>query len=174
MSWYKDVLNIPIVPKLTLVAVPKKKGVSKLKIWLFKKTIFGGTSTLTALTSYNNEILRNLVPLGQVLCQIWCLQCIFMVDLVDGFYKKAPRPMKITLRISLSLTIESMSVDCELQELLREFEQTGLQNLMSNPTASAPHAETPPALTQPMQTRSTRRKFKPEVHSKKNEDRHKQ
>ena len=96
-----------------------------------------------------------------------------MVDLVDGLYKKTPRPAEIALRISLSLTIESMSADCELQELLRELEQRGLQNLMSNPPTSAPHEETPPALIQPMQTRSSRKKFKPEVRSKRNEDRHK-
>ena len=32
MSWYKDVSKVPIVPKLKLVVVPKKKDVSKLKI----------------------------------------------------------------------------------------------------------------------------------------------
>ena len=57
---------------------------------------------------------------------------------------------------------------------MREFEQTGLLNLMSNPTASAPREETPIAPPQPMQTRSTRNKFKPKVRSKRNEDRHKQ
>ena len=97
-----------------------------------------------------------------------------MAAWVDGFYKKTPGPAEIALCISLSLTIESMSVDHELQEMLREFEQTGLQNLMNNPPASAPREETPPATTQPMQTRSTRKKFKPEVRSKQNEDRHKQ
>ena len=65
-----------------------------------------------------------------------------------------------------------MSADCKLQELLREFEQMGLYNLMRNPLPSAPREETPPAPTQPMQTRSTRKKFKPKVHSKRNEDRH--
>ena len=44
---------------------------------------------------------------------------------------------------------------------------------MSNPPASAPCEETPPTLTQPMQTRSTRKKFKVEFHSKWNEERHK-
>ena len=32
-----------------------------------------------------------------------------MTDLVDGFYKKTPRPVEIAFHISLSLTIESMS-----------------------------------------------------------------
>ena len=43
---------------------------------------------------------------------------------------------------------------------------------MSNPPASAPCEETPPASNQPMQTRSTRNKFKAEVRSKRNEERH--
>ena len=65
-----------------------------------------------------------------------------------------------------------MSADHEVQELLREFRQRDLQNLMNNPPASAPCEETPPVPNQPMQTRSTRKKFKPKVHSKQNEDRH--
>ena len=44
---------------------------------------------------------------------------------------------------------------------------------MSNPPTSAPREETPPAPNQPMQTRSTRNKFNPEVRSKRNEYRHK-
>ena len=66
-----------------------------------------------------------------------------------------------------------MSADREVQELLREFRQRGLQNLMSNPPASAPYEVTPLALNQPMQTRSTRKKFKVEVRSKRNEERQK-
>ena len=57
---------------------------------------------------------------------------------------------------------------------MREFEQEGLPHLFSHPPASAPHEETPLAPTQPMQTRSTRKKIKPEVRSKRNEDRHQQ
>ena len=124
----------------------------ELKIRPLKKIIIGGAGTLTALTTRNNEILRNLAPFGQDLCQIWCLQWTVMAYLVEGFYKKTPRPAEIALSISLSLPIESMSADRELQELLREFEQTGLQNLMSNPSASALREETPPAPPQPMQT----------------------
>ena len=45
---------------------------------------------------------------------------------------------------------------------------------MSTPPTSAPREETPPAPNQPIQTRSTRKKFKPEVRSKRNEDRHQQ
>ena len=124
----------------------------ELKTRPLKKIKIGGARMLTALTCCNNEILRNLVLFGQDLCHIWCLQCTVMAYLVDGFYKKTPRPVEITFRISLSLTIESMSADRELQELLREFEQTGLQNLMRNPPTSTPHEETSPAPPQPMQT----------------------
>ena len=66
-----------------------------------------------------------------------------------------------------------MSTDREVQELLREFRERGLQNLMSTPPASAPREETSLALNQPMQTRSTRKKFKAEVRSKRNKERHK-
>ena len=45
-----------------------------------------------------------------------------MADLIGGFYKKTPRPTEVALRIFLSLTIESMSADREVQELFREFE----------------------------------------------------
>ena len=44
---------------------------------------------------------------------------------------------------------------------------------MRNPPAFTPQEENPPALNQPMQTRSTRNKFKAEVRSKQNEERHK-
>ena len=46
-----------IVTKPKLVVVPKKKGVSKLKIRPLEKVIFGGVGMLTALTAYNDEIL---------------------------------------------------------------------------------------------------------------------
>ena len=45
---------------------------------------------------------------------------------IGGFYKKTPNPVEVALHIFLSLTIESMSADREVQELLREFEQKGL------------------------------------------------
>ena len=41
---------------------------------------------------------------------------------------------------------------------------------MRNPPASAPREETPPVPNQPMQTRSTRKKFKAEVRSKWHEE----
>ena len=65
-------------------------------------------------------------------------------------------------------TVSTMSNDCEVQELLREFRERGLQNLMSNP----PCEEAFPVPKQPMQIRSTRKKFKAEVCSKWNEERH--
>ena len=61
-----------------------------------------------------------------------------------------------------------MSNDREVQELLREFRERGLQNLMSNP----PYKEVSPAPKQSMQIRSTRKKFKAEVLSKWNKERH--
>ena len=51
-------LKVLIMVKLKLVVVPKKKGVSKLKMRpLEKKIRFSGVSTLTALISCNDEIL---------------------------------------------------------------------------------------------------------------------
>ena len=96
-----------------------------------------------------------------------------MTDFVDGFYKKTPTPVKFALRSFLSFTIEPMTADRELQELVREFEKGGLWNLFSHPPIHVPCEETPLAPPQPMQTRSTRNKFKPEVRSKQNEDRQK-
>ena len=97
-----------------------------------------------------------------------------MIDFGDRFYKKTPTPVRFAFFSFLSFTIASMSADREFQELLREFEQKGLPNLFNQPPTSSPREETPPAPTQPMQTRSTRKKFKPEVRSKHNEDGHKQ
>ena len=74
-----------------------------------------------------------------------------MTYFVDRFYKKTPRLAKFTLHIFLSFTIESMSADREVQELLREFRERGLQNLMRNPPASPPREETPLDLSHPMQ-----------------------
>ena len=97
-----------------------------------------------------------------------------MTYFVDRFYKMTPTPTMFAFFSFLSFTITSMSANLEFQELLREFEQTGLLNLFNQPPASAPREETPPAPTQPMQTRYARNKFKHEFHSKHNEDRHKQ
>ena len=97
-----------------------------------------------------------------------------MADLVNGLYMKTPGYGEITFRISLSFTIKPMSADRELQDLLREFEQTGLQHIFTPQPEPAAHEETLPALTPPMQTRSARKQFKPEVRSKRNEDRHKE
>ena len=68
--------KVLIVVKLKLVVVPKKKGVSKLKMRPLEKIRFGDAGTLTAVTSCNDDILGNLAPFGQdlpLLCQIWCL-----------------------------------------------------------------------------------------------------
>ena len=73
LSWYTDVSKVPIVVKLKLVVVPKKKGVSNPKMRPLGKIRLGGVSMLTTLTTCNNEILGNLAPFGQDLCQILCL-----------------------------------------------------------------------------------------------------
>ena len=114
LLWYKDVSKAPIVEKLKLVVVPKKKGVSKPKMRPLGKIRFGGASTLIVLTACNDEILGNLSLVGQDICQIQCLQCTVMEYLIVGFYKKTPRPVKFALRILLSFTVQSMSVDHEV------------------------------------------------------------
>ena len=82
LSWCQDVSkvyivsNSLIVTQRKLLVVPKKKGVSKLKMRSLEKIRFGDIGTLTALTTCNDEILRNLAPFGQdlsLLGQIWCL-----------------------------------------------------------------------------------------------------
>ena len=67
-----------------------------------------------------------------------------------------------------------MTDEREIQKLVRKFEQGGLPDLFHSPPTSIAHEEAHPAPPRPMQTWSARRKFKPEVHSKRNEDRHKQ
>ena len=135
LLWCQDVLKVCIVSKtlivakLNLMVVLKKESVSNLKMRPLEKIRFGGAGTLTALTTCNDEILRNLAPFGQDLPSfghIWCLQCTVMEYLVIGFYKKTPRTMKLALRIFLSFIVQFMSADREVQELLREFRQRGL------------------------------------------------
>ena len=120
---------------------------SELEMRPLGKIRFGGAGTLTVLTVGNDEILGNISPFGQEIYHIWCLHYTVMEYLVIEFYKKTPIPTTFALHIFLSFTITSMSADCEVQELLREFELRGLQNLMSTPPASPPHEETPPAPT---------------------------
>ena len=79
LSWCQDVSKVCIVSKTLIVAqpkllvVPKKKGVSKLKMKPLGKIRFGGAGTLTAC---NDENLGNLALFGQDLppsSQSWCL-----------------------------------------------------------------------------------------------------
>ena len=118
---------------------------------------FGGVGTLIALIACPNDIRRNLAPCKQDLCQLWRLQCTFMANLANGLYMKTPGYREISFRISLSFTIEPMSADRELQDLLREFEQMGLQHIFAPRPESAAREETLPAPTPPMQTRSARK-----------------
>ena len=94
------------------------------------------------------------MPWEQDLYQIWRLQGTFVNNLIDGLYKKTPRHGKITVH---SFTVELMSTDQELQDLLREFEHIGLQNIFQPPPAPAACEENLPALTPPMQTRSAKK-----------------
>ena len=130
----------------------RRKDLSELKIRPLEETKFGSAGMLPILTACINEILPNLPPFGQDLYQIWCLQCTVMTDFVDGFYKKTPTPVKFALRSFLSFKIEPMIANCELQELVREFEQGGLPNLFIHPPVPTPYEETPPTPPQPMQT----------------------
>ena len=72
--------------------------------------------------------MENPVPVGQDFYQIWCLKCIILTDLIDKVYKKIPKLAKIAFHISLTFTSEPMTDERELQDLVREFEQRGLQS----------------------------------------------
>ena len=57
--------KVLIVVKLKLVVMPKKKGVSNLKMRSLEKIRFGSVGMLTVLTACNDEILGNLALFGQ-------------------------------------------------------------------------------------------------------------
>ena len=62
-----------------------------------------------------------------------------MTNYVIGFYKKLHRPVTPALSTYLSCSVGTMSNNCEVQELVREFKERGLQNLLSNsPVQSYP------------------------------------
>jgi len=128
--------------------------------------------TLITLIVCTNEIKENPVPVGQDFYQIWCLKCIVLTNLIDKVYKRIPKLAKNAFCISLTLTSEPMTDERELQDLVREFKQRGLQSHSDPPHTPVPHEEAHPAPPRPMQTRSARKKFKPEVRSKRNKDRH--
>ena len=121
----------------------RRKDLSELIIRPLEEIKFDGTGMLPILTTCINEILGNLRPFGQDLYQIWCLQCTVMTDFIDGFYKKTPTPTKLALCSFLSCTIEPMTADRELQELVREFEQGGLPNLFIHPPVPHPAKRLP-------------------------------
>ena len=68
----------------------RRKDVSKLKIRPLEEIKICDAGTLPVLTTCINEILENLPPFGQDLCQIWYHKCTVMTDVMDGFYKKTP------------------------------------------------------------------------------------
>ena len=55
-----------------------------------------------------------------------------MTDSVTGFYKTLHRPATPALSTCLSCSVGTMSNNCEVQELVRDFKERGLQNLLSN------------------------------------------
>ena len=62
-----------------------------------------------------------------------------MIDSVTGFYKTLHQPTTPALSTSLSFSVGTMSNDYEVQELIREFKERGLQKLQSNsPVQSYP------------------------------------
>ena len=69
--------------KLKLVVVPKKKGVSKLKIRPLEKVIFGGDGTLTALTACNDEILVESTAVFVKSSTVWTRSTTARLDLVS-------------------------------------------------------------------------------------------
>ena len=81
---------------------------SELKKRPLEEIKLGGAGTLFSLTACPKDIRQNLVPWKQDLYQIWCLQCLFMTNLIDGLYKKTTRHGKITF---CSFIIELMSAD---------------------------------------------------------------
>ena len=49
----------------------RQKDLSELTKGLLEEIKFGGVVAFSVLTAYINEILENLPPFGQDLCQIW-------------------------------------------------------------------------------------------------------
>ena len=75
--------EVLIVVKLKLVVVPKKKGVLKLKMRPLEKIRFGGTGTLTALTSNNDEILVESTAVFGKSSAVWTRSTATLSDLVS-------------------------------------------------------------------------------------------
>ena len=80
--------KVLIVVKLKLVVVPKKKGVSKLKIRLLEKVIFGGAGTLTTLTACNDEILVESTAIFGKSSTVWTRYTtarLYLVSLMHSY-----------------------------------------------------------------------------------------
>ena len=69
--------------KLKLVVVPKKKGVSKLKMRPLEKIRFGGAGTLTALTACDDEILVESTAVFGKYSVVWTRSTTARSDLVS-------------------------------------------------------------------------------------------
>ena len=86
--------------------LPKPTNTARLKIRPLGSNQFGGGRVLIALNDCTKNSTGNRTPHGQDFCQIWCLQCTVLPDLIDGVYKKMPELGKIVFCISSSFTSE--------------------------------------------------------------------
>ena len=112
------------------------QGVSQPKMGWMGHTAFGGAGMSAALITCHNEILgksgavRRRFP---ELHRIWRHYCTMMTNSASGFYKKPSRPVFSALSTSVRYSSQTMSNDCEVQELVREIRDRGLQHLLSTP-----------------------------------------
>ena len=99
-------------------------------------TAFRGAGTSVALITGHNEILGKSGAVWRrfpELHQIWHHYCTMMTNSALGFYKKPSRPVFFVLSTSVRYSAQTMSNDCNVQELVREVRDRGLQHLLSNP-----------------------------------------
>ena len=66
-----------------LLAMPKRNGVSKLKMGPLEKIRFGGAGTLTALTACNDEILVESIAIFGKSSAVWTRSTAAWSDLVS-------------------------------------------------------------------------------------------
>ena len=91
-----------------------------------------------ALITCHNEILGESGAVWRIfsaLHQIWHHYPTMMTNSTPGFYKKPSRPMFSALSTSVRYSSQTMSNDCNVQELVREVRDRGLQQLLSTSPA---------------------------------------
>ena len=87
-----------------------------------------------ALNTRNNEILGKSGAMCDKIFGIWQHYCTMMTGLVTGFYKKATSLYESFDKVPLGVcSARAMSNNCAVQQLVREFRERGLQNILSNP-----------------------------------------